>query len=826
MKHSKASFMILSAFVAVSAQAQECHMPTDSCKAKPVTVVGRQSSDTTVTKKMALAPYDKLIAKGGSFRKGMFNVRHIEDKWYFEIPSNLVGRLMLVVTRFVSVPQGFAYNLGEEVNENTVYFERPSSKALLMRAFVKSQYACGKDNFSQAVEKAAADPIVARFDVIENSKCKDTLLVDITKMLLSDNGIFSFSSDDRKQLKVGMLFPDRTFVDSIKTYPMNVEVQTTRTYAVEQGKMNASRTGCVTLALNTSMVLLPEKPMCARLEDERVGYFVKKITRFNDHSKTDHDAIVSRFRLEPKDEKAYLAGKLVEPRKQIVYYIDPATPKKWVPYLIAGINDWNKAFEAAGFKNAIVAKEWPNDSTMSVDDARFCVLRYLPSEKANAYGPRIVDPRSGEILESHICWYHNVTDLLRSWYMVQCGPLDKRAQTMRFSDDLMGQLIRFVSSHEVGHTLGLRHNMLASSATPVEKLRDRKWVKEHGHTASIMDYARFNYVAQPEDGMTETELFPRINDYDKWAIKWGYQWRPEFKGDIYKEKAVLRTEVTKVLQANHRLRYLGDEGRGWNPNSQTEDLGDDNMKANEYGIRNLKRVMANIEKWTAQPDGQYADLKNVYDAVLGQYQRYCNHVQKWIVGKFAANWPSETPLDYAPKEKQKEALAWMDRNMLTVPQWLYPASVTKKIQFEPDSRISAQINTFIWYVTHPNLINNLIKEGKYPADEWLNDLIAIVWKPMTSGDDFQNRYRRGMERAYINAIGNNLTHKEDKQAPVQADTKVSDAFIYLVQNMDQVESLVKKQLATAKDGSIDSLHYKDILLRIRKIRKAYEENDK
>ncbi len=818
----KRNVMLLSsAFFALAVSAQECHMPLVNDTVSTEAKAKKETPDTAKAKKEKPSAYETLIAKGGSFREGMFNVRHIEDKWYLEVPGKLVGRLMLAVTRFVSVPQGFTYNLGEEVNENTVYFEHPDAKTLLLRAFVKTQYASGKDNFSQAVEKAAVDPIIAKFDVIENKKCKDTLLIDVTKMLQTDNGLFSFSAGDRKQLKIGMLQADRTFIDSIKTYPMNVEVQTTRTYAVEPGKINAAQSGFVTLALNTSIVLLPEKPMQARLEDGRVGYFVKKITMFNDYAKTDHDAIVSRYRLEPKDEKAYLAGKLVEPKKQIVYYIDPATPKKWVPYLKAGINDWNTAFEAAGFKNAIVAKEWPKDSTMSVDDARFSVLRYLPSEKANAYGPRIVDPRSGEILESHICWYHNVTDILRSWYMVQCGPLDKRAQTMHFSDELMGQLIRFVSSHEVGHTLGLRHNMIASSATPVEKLRDRQWVKEHGHTASIMDYARFNYVAQPGDGMTERELFPRINDYDKWAIKWGYQWRPEFKGAIYKEKAALRSEVTKALKANNRLRYLGDEGRGWNPNSQTEDLGDDNMKANEYGMKNLKVVMANIEKWTAQPDGQYDDLKEIYNAVLGQYQRYCNHVQKWIVGKFNANWPTDKPLDYASKEKQKEALQWMDRNMLTVPQWLYPASVTGKAQFEPDARISSQINTFIWYVTQPNLLNNLIKEGKYPVDEWLDDVKAIVWKPMSSTDEFQNRYRRGMERAYVNALENSLTSKEDKQAPVQADTKVSDVYIYLVQNMNKVEEFINNQMLLTKDGDLDNLHYKDLLVRIKKIRKTY-----
>ena len=433
-------------------------------------------------------------------------------------------------------------------------------------------------------------------------------------------------------------------------------------------KTPTAKTGSATVALNTSMVLLPKTPMQKRYFDERVGYFNNRITEFTDDQQTtSHEAIISRYRLEPKDLKAYKAGKLVEPKKQIVYYIDPATPKKWVKYLIKGVEDWNTAFEAAGFKNAITAKEWPeNDTTMSIDDARFSMIRYLPSETENAYGPRIVDPRSGEIIEAHICWYHNVMNLVKKWYMTQCGPLDKRAQTMDFPEDLMGQLIRFVSSHEVGHSLGLRHNMIASQATPVEKLRDKQWVEKYGHTASIMDYARFNYVAQPKDKVGEKGLFPRINDYDKWAIKWGYQYRPEFK-DPAKEKEVMRTEVTKALEGNRRLWWSSDEGKGQDPRSQTEDLGDDQMKANEYGIKNLQRVMKGLLKWTAEPDGKYDDLSTMHRATRAQYQRYVNHVQRYIGGRYTNNAPGVKPYESVPRALQKEAIAWLGKYVLEAP---------------------------------------------------------------------------------------------------------------------------------------------------------------
>lgn len=769
--------------------------------------------------------YKKLLNKETSHKTGFFTVRHIEDKWYFEIPEDAFGQLLLAVTRFTSVPANFSMNIGEEVNENVVYLEKRDQKTILMRAYAQTQKADEGSDIASAVERATVDPIVAKFSVIQDDAngASHGYLVDATSFCKTDNSLTGFSSSDRKKFKLGNQMQDLSYIDTIKTYPINLEIATLRTYVMgPTSAVPASEAaGQVTLSLNTSIVKLPDDVMQPRLADERVGYFTKGYTRFRDYGKTEREQVISRYKLVPKNKKAYLSGKLSEPEQQIVYYIDPSTPKKWVPYLKAGIEDWNKAFEAAGFKNAIVAKEWPDDPDMSVDDARYCVLLYLPSQKANAYGPRIVDPRSGQILESHICWYHNVTNLLREWYMVQCGPLDKRAQKYDFDDKLMGDLIRFVSSHEVGHTLGLRHNMIASNATPVEKLRDKAWVEEHGHTASIMDYARFNYVAQPEDGVSERGLFPRVNDYDKWAIKWGYQWRPEFK-DEYEEKPVLRSEVTKALTGNPRLRYVGDEGKSMDPRSQTEDLSDNDMRANEYGMKNLKRVMANIEQWTAQPDGQYDHLKDIYDGVLSQYRRYCGHVQRYIAGKYSNNWPSDKRIDYVPKALQKEALQWLGRYLLTVPQWLYPESVTNKLEKEPEGDIQRATTSFVNYVLQPDLLNRMSIQGKYPVDEWLDDVMAQVWKPLKGMSQWDATHRRQMERTYVNSLGNALNGSDDKKPSVQSAAKTSDACLYLVQNMDRVEKFINAQLATTVSGDINNLHYKDLLVQIKRIRKKYE----
>ena len=797
-----------------------CHK-ADSVKAVTKPMKPDCCADSTV--KDHQDPYHKVVKEGGSVREGLMTVRHVKDDWYLEVPDELLGRMLLCVTRFTSVPQDFKMLPGEEVNRSAVYFEQRSEKVLLLREYVQSSYAKPGDRIAISVKQSTVDPIVYRFDIIGRNPDTKARLVKMTPWLMADNKVTSFTASDRTQLGIGAIVADRSFVDTVKVFPINLEIQTMRTYAMTSGKSPASRAGSATLSLNTSVVLLPEEPMQPRYADERVGYFNNRITEFSDDQQvTNHEAIVMRYRLEPKDPAAYKAGRLVEPKKQIVYYIDPATPKKWVKYLKMGIDDWNVAFEAAGFKNAIQAREWPeNDSTMSLDDARFSVLRYLPSETENAYGPRIVDPRSGEIMESHICWYHNVMNLLKKWYMVQCGPLDKRARKMEFSDELMGQLIRFVSSHEVGHTLGLRHNMIASQATPVEKLRDKAWVEQHGHTSSIMDYARFNYVAQPEDKIGEKGLFPRINDYDKWAIKWGYQYRPEFK-DADTEKKALRSEVTKVLAADRRLWWCGDEGRGQDPRSQSEDLGDNQMRANDYGIKNLKRVMQNIEQWTAQPDGQYDHLNEMHRAVRTQYQRYVNHVQKYLFSKYVNNAPGQKNHDIVPRELQREAIDWIGRHVMEAPLWLYPASVVDKLGVDYLEEIRTRQQTVIAMLLSPNAVQHLLNDRlasskAYPVEEYFDDVFAMVWKGQSDS------FRRQQQRTYVDFLGMALNPSQEKNngtaATASGNLLRSDVVLYFLQHLGKIEDYLKGR--TSPDA-LEDMHYRDLLVRVKKIRERYE----
>ncbi len=793
----------------------------------------KQRKDTTDKAKKKKDEYADLIKKGGTVKEGLFTVRHIDDKWYFEVPDSLLGRYLMCVTRYTAVPQNYGKYAGEEVNEATVYFEKRDYKTLYMRAYVLTQLADSTDRIAKTLRASTIDPIVGAFKIIGNSP-KGKSCIDVTNLFMQDNKLMTSVTPSLRTAKTAGLQSDRSYIDTMKVFPINIEVATTRTYSASSSRAAAGATGAITLGMNTSIVMLPREPMRKRIWDKRVGYFASSFTRFSDaQHKTEPEAFIARYRLVPRDVKAYRAGKLVEPVKPIVYYIDPATPKKWVPYLIKGIEDWNVAFEAAGFKNAIQAKPWPNDPNMSVDDARYCVLRYLPAEIENAYGPHVSDPRSGEIIESHICWYHNVMSLLTKWYMTQCGPLDKRAQTMNFDDKLMGELIRFVSSHEVGHTLGLRHNMGASFATPVEKLRDKAWVEAHGHTVSIMDYARFNYVAQPEDHVAPKGLFPRINDYDKWAIKWGYQYRPEFK-DEYQEKEALMRETTQYLASHPRCWFAG-EGRDEDPRSQTEDLSDDNMRASDYGVKNLKRVLAGLPKWTHQDNDQYTDLTDMYESVRDQFRRYTGHVLKHIGGHYLNNMPGRKPVEIAPAAMELKAVDWLGRNLFDAPLWLYPTSLTEKTGVNASTDIENQQSIALSRIVSASTLvkiynDSYVAPGALRLDAYLDALFTAVWKPLDGRDALRDKMRRSLERNYMARINTLLNPKENSSSSGALVILLSsalgsgssefnansDALLYVLQHLDKIEQFAQSQLGHST--GLDKLHYEDLLRQIKLIR--------
>ncbi len=708
-----------------------------------------------------------------SFKPGLFGVAQNEKDWYLEIPDSLLGRRFLTVTRYVSMTPGASEYGGEEVNENMLYWEKASNGNLLLRADIVNIQADEDQAIYKAVKVSSENPIVASFKPEKGGE--KATRIKANSLFEGDVQVFSLDNMSKRQYNLGGVKGDASFIESIRTYPINTEVTVTKTFTYNQPQPSAGgpggparqsylpagrEAGTVTIVLNTSMVLLPEKPMQARWFDSRVGYFAGGYSQFSDQQQgVETVRFITRWRLEtrPEDREKQRRGELVEPIKPIVYYIDPATPKQWRPYLIAGVNDWQKAFEQAGWKNAIHAEEWPENADelgMSLEDARFSVIRYLASPTANAYGPNVHDPRSGEILESHIGWYHNVMTLVHDWYQVQAGAIDPRARKMKYDDELMGDLIRFVSSHEVGHTLGLRHNMGSSSKTPVEKLRDKEWVEKNGHTVSIMDYARFNYVAQPEDNIGKEGIYPRINDYDKWAIEFGYT-PTDFK--TAKEDHLYWNKVIIARLADNPRLWFGGEGRDGDPRALTEDLSDDAVAASTYGIKNLKRIIGQIPEWNKEEGDQYENVSRMYSAITGQFNRYMGHVAANIGGRFITNKSIEEAgpkYEPVPKARQKAALNFLNDNLFKKPTWLVDVPYIFNITDRPDNNLYSIVNNVVSALVSTAKLDRLEQfalygPGNYTPEEYLEDLRGMIFTELDKRDRHVDSYRRYLQQRYV-----------------------------------------------------------------------------
>ena len=713
--------------------------------------------------KEAMSLAQKPAPKYSLYRKGMFNVLKEENDWFFEIPDSLIGCDFLNTTRYTSTPSGCGLFGGEMISQQTVYFQKGVDNQLLLRVRLFVNVSDSTQSINKAIIVSNENPIIASFKI--ESHTDKRYKIKVTSFLTEDNPNTALPRSVKSRFQLTNMFRELSYVEDIKTFPLNTEVRMVKTYNSSGRLASARSTDRVTFGINLSFVLLPSNPMKPRFYDPRVGYFTHGFNSYNDgQQRVKAKRFISRWRLEPRPEdvEKMRRGELVEPVKPIVYYIDPATPKQWRKYLIAGVNDWQKAFEKAGFKNAIYALEWPEgkDSLMSMEDARFSVIRYLASPIANAYGPHVSDPRTGEILESHICWYHNVMSLVHDWYMVQASSIDEAARKMHYDEELMGQLIRFVSSHEVGHTLGLRHNFGASSSVPVEKLRDKAWVEEHGHTPSIMDYARFNYVAQPEDGMTQHEIFPRINDYDIWAIQWGYTPMLDAENEEADYRALQSLFEKEGVANNPRLWWGDGETDQDDPRRQTEDLGDDAVKASEYGILNLKREILKLPEWTRSEDDIYNEnLRSMYDEILDQFQRYNGHVINNIGGQLENFKTIDEQGDVyrpQPREKQMKAMQYVERHIFNEPVWLRNVPYAKRLEADP--------NNLTRYVATRNitrLINRLYSlNDLYKADEYLGDLSRMIMKDATQAN--LTPYRKTLQTQYVNTL---ISHLNNSKRP-------------------------------------------------------------
>jgi hypothetical protein len=798
-------------------------------------------------------PYKEVITDKAKTDEGLFKVHFLDDKWYFELPDSLLNREILVVTRIsksaAGLSNGFSGYAGDIVNNNVIRFEKGPNNRVFLRRVSFDQRGTDENGMYKAVVNSNIQPIMQTFNIsafgrdsVTNTRSS---VIDVTDFVAGDNDVLFFSTGSKSSLQLGAVQADKSYINTIKSYPINIEVKTVKTYARGASAPTAQanpfaaqgRGGNFTLELNSSMLLLPKVPAKPRYFDPRVGYFTRRYTDFDANPQGVKEIEMAvRWKLEPKDEdiEKYKRGELVEPKNPIVYYIDPATPKKWVPYLIQGVSDWQVAFEKAGFKNAIIGKLAPTqqeDSTWSLEDARFSAIVYKPSEVANASGPNVHDPRSGQILESHINWYHNVMSLLRNWYFIQTAAVDPGSRTMVFEDALMGELIRFVSSHEVGHTLGLRHNYGSSSTVPVDSLRNKKWVEANGHTPSIMDYARFNYVAQPEDNITRAGLFPRIGDYDKWAIEWGYRWMPDYK-TAEAEVPVLQKITTERLK--NKRNWFGTETNPDDPRSQNEDLGNDAMKASMYGIKNLQRILPNLLTWTKRPNESYEGLDEMYNQVQSQFGRYMGHVAKNIGGIYET--PKMTEQDggvyeFTPKSVQKEAMSFLNQQLFTTPTWLINNDIFSRTGTSPQVVIANRQEVILNRIISSSTMTKLFEaeaavgNSAYKATEVIDDLRRAIFSEVYTRKA-TDVYRRNLQKMFVERVISLLPGGASPlslgsigitfQISPSLNIKNTDAYSILKGTLRTLRNDIKAALPLTTDN-MTKLHLQDLSDRITNV---------
>ena len=770
--------------------------------------------------------YKDIITKEAITDKGLFDIHKVKDKYYYEINDSLLGREMLMVTRIAKTASGLGFGGGKQ-NTQVLRWQKKDSK-ILLRVVSHNIVASDSLPVSEAVLNSNFEPILYSFKIESKGIDSISTLIDVTKLFNEDVKPLGFPQSRRKGYKISSLNSKKSFIESIKSYPENIESRHVKTYNSSSPPSNSS-TGTISLEINNSMILLPKTPMKRRYFDQRVGWFARSQVDYGlDVQESKSLKYLDRWRLEVKDEdlEKFENGELVTPKKQIVYYIDRATPVKWRKYLKQGIEDWQAAFEEAGFKNAIIAKDPPTkeeDPEWSPEDIRYSVIRYLASPIPNANGPHVSDPRSGEILESDINWYHNVMTLLRNWFFVQTAAINEDARGVSFDDEVMGRLIRFVSAHEVGHTIGLPHNMGSSSAYPVDSLRSASFTKKFGTAPSIMDYARFNYIAQPED--KGVALMPDIGVYDKHAVRWGYRPIPDAKTAKDEKKT-----LDKWIRDNENSLMHRFGSAGIDPSSQTEDLGDDAVKASEYGILNLKRIVPNLTKWTSEDGKDYSDLQTMYGQVLTQFNRYMGHVSSNIGGvyQYYKTYDQEGPVyTHVKKSHQKKCMNFLNDQLFETPTWMIDNNILNKIEFAGiTNRIrstqSRTLNSILDFGKMARLIENEAINGKnaYSLIDMMSDLKKGIWKELYSHKTI-DVYRRNLQFAYLDRISY-IMNEEQGSLPSWArgrvtSVKVSQSDIRTIAVGQLLE--LKKDIKRHKNRSdkMTKMHLDMAMAKINKI---------
>jgi len=783
----------------------------------------------------APAAYSDVVTEKAETDEGLFAIHRIDEQFLFEIPHELLGRDMLLVSRIARVPAnlgGGRIAAGHKTGEQVVRWERLRNRILLRKVSYRN-FADEELPIYRSVVNNNFFPILATFDVevegpADEKADRTTVVIDVSDFYRSDiPAISGLAAHLREDYEVGKLDDDRSFINYAHSYPENVDVRHTLTFEAKEPPADEdART--ISLEMHQSMVLLPEEPMRPRYADSRIGWFTVERTNFGlDEQKATDEKLLQRWRLEPKDPKAYAKGRLVEPLRPIVWYIDPATPEKWVPWVKKGVEDWRAAFESAGFKNAVQAKDAPKDEPdWNGEDVRYSMVRWAANTYRNAMGPSVADPRSGEIIEADIVWYHNHMRSYRNRLMIETGAANPLARSLPIDDDLMGEAIRQVIAHEIGHALGLPHNMIASASYPVEKLRDPVFCREMGVAPSIMDYARQNYVAQPGDGLEGADFIRKIGPYDHYAIGWGYRVIPDAKSPE-DEKPVLDAWILE--KAGDPMYRYGPQRGGppIDPRIQTEDLADDAVAATRYAIANLKRVVPRLVEWTATPGEDWSDLREIYDGVFWNYGRYCGHVVSVIGGVYqdlkAADQDGRVHRP-VPAAKQREAMAFLAEHALSTPRWLLDPEILRRIEHGGDvERVRDVQSRVLAQLLDPGRMQRLVETGAqegadaYSLAEFLDDVKTAVWGDLAASEQ-PDPYRRTLQRAHLERLEWLMAEEPpepegDWEQFTPVHPAASDARALVRAQLRDLEARTRDLAASAADA-MSRAHYADASERI------------